>query len=65
MAKTILASEQEINNHKSLTETLQLQELMVVRQEYHEVNNTVVFICVPRWLVSVCPDCGLTITHKY
>jgi len=58
MAKTILASEQEINNHKSLTETLQLQELMVVRQEYHEVNNTVVFICVPRWLVSVCPDCG-------
>lgn len=37
---------------------LQLADLVVVRQEYHEVNNTIILICVPRWPASLCPDCG-------
>jgi transposase len=58
MAKTIFATENEVNRYKNLTETLQLQDLVVVGQEFHEINNSWIFVCIPRWFVSVCPDCG-------
>jgi transposase len=58
MAKTIVATEDDINQYRSLTETLQLQDLCVVGQEFHPDQNRLILVCVPRWPVSVCPDCG-------
>jgi len=57
MARTIFASDDEIKMYKSLTDMLQLEDLVVVGQEYHEINNTLILVCVPRWPVSICPDC--------
>ena len=58
MTKTIYATEDDLNRNRSLTETLQLQDLCVVGQEYHEDDNRLMLLCVPRWPVSICPDCG-------
>lgn len=37
---------------------LQLRDLLVVGQEYDEQQELIQVICVPRWSVTVCPDCG-------
>jgi transposase len=37
---------------------LQLRDLLVVDQEYDEHHELIQVICVPRWPVSICPDCG-------
>lgn len=37
---------------------MQLQDLWVVDQEYDESQDVIQVICVPRWSVSICPDCG-------
>lgn len=37
---------------------LQLRDLLVVAQEYDEYQELIRVICVPRWSISVCPDCG-------
>ena len=58
MSKTIYATEDDLNRYRSLTETLQLQDLCVVGQEFHEDDNRLMLLCVPRWPVSICPDCG-------
>ena len=58
MSKTIFATEDDLNRYRSLTETLQLQDLCVVGQEFHEDDNRLMLLCVPRWPVSLCPDCG-------
>ncbi|NIO68356.1 MAG: ISL3 family transposase [Anaerolineae bacterium] len=58
MAKTIVATEDDIDQYRSLTETLQLQDLCVVGQEFDPDLNRLILVCVPRWPVSVCPDCG-------
>jgi transposase len=57
MARTIFATDDEIKMHKSLTELLQFEDLVVVGQEYHEINQTLMIVCVPRWPVAICPDC--------
>jgi transposase len=57
MAKTIYASENDIYIHKNLTEILQLQDLVVVGQEFHENSQTLILNCVPRWSAAICPDC--------
>jgi transposase len=56
--KTINATEADIEQHRSLTELLQLQDLVVVDQEYDDHHELILVICVPRWPASVCPDCG-------
>jgi transposase len=58
MAKTIVATEDDIDQYRSLTATLQLQDLCVVGQEFDPGQNRLILVCVPRWPVSVCPDCG-------
>jgi transposase len=58
MPKTIVATEDDIDRYRSLTETLQLQDLCVVGQEFDPDQNRLILVCVPRWPVSVCPDCG-------
>ncbi len=58
MAKTIYASEDDINMCKTLTKTLQLRDLCVTGQEYDKGNDTLILLCVPRWSFGVCPDCG-------
>jgi transposase len=58
MPKTIVATENDIDQYRSLTKTLQLQDLCVVGQEFHPEQNRLILVCVPRWSVSVCPDCG-------
>jgi transposase len=58
MPKTIVATEDDIDRYRSLTETLQLQDLCVVGQEFDPGQNRLILVCVPRWPVSACPDCG-------
>ena len=58
MPKTIVATKTDLDQYSSLTETLQLQDLCVVGQEYHPEQNRLFLICVPRWPVCVCPECG-------
>lgn len=41
-----------------MTDALQLQDLCVIGQEYHEFNDTLILLCVPRWSFGVCPTCG-------
>lgn len=67
MAKTISATEDDINRYVPLTETLQLQDLCVVGQEFHSTRNLLILLCVPRWPFAVCPDCGQISTkvHDY
>jgi transposase len=58
MPKTIVATEDDVDQYRSLTETLQLQDLCVVGQEFDPDQNRLILVCVPRWPVSVCSDCG-------
>jgi transposase len=58
MPKTIVATEDDVDQYRGLTETLQLQDLCVVGQEFHPDQNRLILVCVPRWPVSVCPECG-------
>lgn len=67
MAKTIDATEQDIEIYRSLTEALGLIDLDVVKCERHKADNLLILYCVPRWGVDVCPDCGCLVTkvHDY
>jgi len=58
IAKTINATQAEIETHRSLTEMLQLEDLVVVGQEYDEAEEIILVICEPRWPARVCPECG-------
>ncbi len=58
MAKIIYATKVEIQLHKNLTEVIGLQNLDIVSYEFDEINDRTMLICVPRWPVAVCPDCG-------
>lgn len=37
---------------------LQLRDLLVVEKEYDEYQDLIYVICVPRWPISVCSECG-------
>ena len=67
MTKTIYATEEDLNKFASLTEILHFQDLAVIGQEFHEMNDTLVLLCIPRWSFAVCPDCGQVSTkiHDY
>jgi transposase len=58
MAKVIYATEAEIEAHKSLTEVIGLQDVVIVSHEFDEINERKRLICVPRWPVAVCPECS-------
>lgn len=61
--KTIVARPEDIQTHQSLTQVLQLQDLCVVGQEYDEIKNVLIILCVPRWPMVVCPTCGQVCQH--
>lgn len=67
IAKTIDATERDIEMHQCLTEALGLTDLDVVKCEHQEADNLIILYCVPRWGVDVCPDCGCLVTniHDY
>lgn len=67
MAKTIPATEQDRDIHRSLTEVLGLIDLDVVKHESDETKKTITLMCVPRWGVGVCPECSSVVTeiHDY
>lgn len=67
MAKTIHATEDDIQRFQPLTDTLQLQDLCVVDREFHPDRRLLILYCVPRWEFAVCPHCGLICTrvHDY
>ena len=65
MPKTIIATEDDVDQYKSLTETLQLQDLCVMGQEFDADQNRLILVCVPRWPVSVCPGCGQVCSHVH
>ena len=67
MAKTIFATEDDINRFQLLTEVLQLQDLCVVGQEYHPNCDLRILLCVARWSFAICPECGQISTkiHDY
>ena len=58
MAKTIYAGPGDIAAHQSLTDALQLQDLSVVKHEYHDITHTLLVFCVPTFQIAICPDCG-------
>lgn len=58
MAKFVYATEEEIQAHKSLTDVIGLQDLIIVSHEFDEINERTILICIPRWPVAVCPDCS-------
>jgi len=65
MAKTITATKQDIDTHQSLTRALQLQDVVVVGQEFHELTQTMLILCQPHthqakstclFLLTILPD---------
>jgi transposase len=58
MVKFIYETEEEIQAHKSLTDVIGLQDLVIVSHEFDEVNDRTMLISVPRWPVAVCTDCS-------
>ncbi len=58
MTKFIYATEAKIQAHKSLTEVIGLQDLVIVSHEFDEIKDRIMLICAPRWPVAVCPDCS-------
>jgi transposase len=58
MAKNIDATEAKIEAHKSLTDVIGLQDLVIVSHEFDEISDRIMLICVPRWPVAVCPSCS-------
>jgi len=67
MAKTIQGTEQDRDIHRSLTEVLGLIDLDIVKHESDAKKKTITLMCVPRWGVGVCPECGNVVTeiHDY
>lgn len=67
MAKSIEASQKEIEEHESLTKALGLKDLDVVKQEWDEQGQRLLLYCVPSWGVGLCPQCGHLSTdiHDY
>lgn len=58
MAKIICATEEKIQTHKSVTDVIGLQDLVIVGYEFDEINERKMLICVSRWPVALCPDCN-------
>lgn len=58
MSKSIMASEEAIEKYQSLTEILSLEDLVIVGQEFDEFEERYYFLCVSKWQIAVCPDCG-------
>lgn len=58
MTKSIYATTAEVEAHKSLTDAIGLQDLVIASYEFDASHDRMMLICVPRWPVAVCPDCG-------
>ncbi len=58
MVKYIYETAEKIQAHKSLTDVIGLQDLVIVDHEFDEINDRNMLICVPRWPIAVCPECS-------
>ena len=65
MAKTIYAGTEDREKHRSLTEVLGLIDLEIVKYESDDEEKKITLVCVPRWEVSVCPDCGSVVIENH
>ena len=67
MVKTISATVAEVSAHQSSTAVIGLQSLQVASCEFDAHNGQMLLLCVPRWAVAVCPDCGQlrAVIHDY
>jgi transposase len=67
MAKTIEATEEERQIHRSLSDVLGLIDLDIVEHESDEQEKVIRLKCVPRWEIGICPECGSITTdiHDY
>jgi transposase len=58
MAKSIHATNEDIQAHEALTTAMGLLDLSVVKQEWDKDKEVLMLVCVPKWVVDVCPSCG-------
>lgn len=65
MAKTIDATKEDREKHRSLTEMMGLVDLDIVKHESDDEEKKITLICVPRWGVGVCPDCGKAVVENH
>jgi transposase len=57
MAKKIEMTEKQVNKYEALRKMIGLGDLLIVDDEYDEINERRLLICVPRWAVAICPEC--------
>lgn len=67
MAKTIEATEEERQIHRSLSNVLGLIDLDIVEHESDKQEKVIRLKCVPRWEIGICPECSTVATeiHDY
>lgn len=67
MAKTIEATAEAQQEHRSLTDVLGLIDLDIVAYESDEKKKVTRLKCVPRWEAGICPECSQIATeiHDY
>jgi transposase len=67
MAKTIEATAEERQVHRSLSDVLGLIDLDIVEHESDEKEKVIRLKCVPRWEIGICPECSNVATeiHDY
>jgi transposase len=67
MAKTIEATEEERQIHRSQSDVLGLIDLDIVEHESDEQEKMIRLKWVPRWEIGICPECSTVATeiHDY
>jgi len=59
MAKTISYTQEDVEKYQILTEVMQLEDLVVVDESYERELNTRYLYCGMKWLIGLCPECGI------
>ena len=59
MAKTIYYTEADKERYQILTEVMQLEDLVVVKESYEAEENTRYFYCGMKRYIGACDACGV------
>jgi len=58
MVQSIFFSDKGIDQHKKLTDVLNLKDLIIVGQEFDEFDDRQYLLCIPKYEFSICLCCG-------